>query len=330
MRDSTIEAFLSRADWGNSNRLHLAGDASNRRYERIERRGTDETAILMDAPDQGTGSIPPFVQMTELLRDADLSAPEIYAADPEAGLLLLEDLGDGLFSRVLERDRSQEVALYEAAVDALIHVQRIVPPGWVAAFDAVEMAEAVRLTFNWYASSSEPAAQDKTVELIKEALEQTLAAEPPVLMLRDFHAENLLWLPKRVGIARVGLLDYQDARTCHPVYDLVSLLQDARRDVGEAAAAAAMQRFAQKGGFDVEAIAASAAVLGMQRNLRILGVFARLSRRDGKQGYVGLIPRVWAHLMRDLESPELSVLRDRLIKMLPEPSPSFLEAMRHP
>lgn len=152
----------------------------------------------------------------------------------------------------------------------------------------------------------------------------------PVLIQRDYHAENLLWLPEREGIERVGLLDFQDAMSGHPAYDLVSLLQDARRDVAPEVEEAMIIRYLEKSGFDDSSYRAAYAVLGVQRNLRILGVFARLGQDHGKPHYVDLIPRVWNHLIRDLDHPALAPVAEKLRAELPEPTPENLERLKQP
>jgi hypothetical protein len=149
-----------------------------------------------------------------------------------------------------------------------------------------------------------------------------------VLALRDFHAENLVWLPDRAGVARVGLLDFQDAEAGHPAYDLVSLLKDARRDLAPGLEQEMIDRFLSRTGCDPERFAAAYAALGAQRNLRILGVFARLSMHFGKPHYVDLIPRVWAHLTASLRHPALAPLARRVADDLPEPTPDILASLK--
>ena len=152
---------------------------------------------------------------------------------------------------------------------------------------------------------------------------------PAVTVLRDYHAENLIWLPEREGARRAGLLDFQDAWIGHRAYDLVSLLQDARRDVSEETAAACMRHYLDGSGLDAERFEAACAVLGAQRNLRILGVFARLAVTRGNPRYIDLVPRVWHHLERDLAHPALAEVR-RILDVLPAPTPSVLERLRTP
>jgi N-acetylmuramate 1-kinase len=323
-RDAQIGAFLRRAGWGTAQRRPLAGDASNRRYLRLFD-DTGATAVLMDAPPDRGEDVRPFLTIARHLASIGLSAPAVLAEDARAGLLLLEDLGDGLFAR-LATDPALEATLYVAAAETLAALHALPPPEGLVRFTPDTMADLARLIFDWYASGTEGG--EELVSLLKEALARTAPA-PTVLSLRDFHAENLLWLPDRAGPARVGLLDFQDAVIAHPAYDLVSLLHDARRDVHDATRAATIRRFLDLTGQDAAPFMAAAAALSAQRNLRILGVFARLAGRDGKTGYLRFLPRVWRNLHRDLEHPALSRLRAAALRLLPPPE-SFLNEARCP
>jgi aminoglycoside/choline kinase family phosphotransferase len=322
-RDAIVAAFAARAGWGDADRLPLAGDASNRRYLRL-RRGA-ETAVLMDAPPERGEDVRPFVKIARHLCALGLSAPAILAAQETDGLLLLEDLGDGLFARLAPADPGIETALYLAAAEALAAIQGAAPPTGLTRFTPDVMADLARLVFDWYAPLTPPSdAEDMTARL-RDTLART-APEPTVLSLRDFHAENLLWLPERAGPARVGLLDFQDAVVAHPAYDLVSLLNDARRDVAEVTRAATMRRFLDLTGHAEAPFAAASAALSVQRNLRILGVFARLAGRDGKTGYLRFLPRVWRLLLRDLDHPALGEVRDAALRLLPPPEAILQES----
>jgi aminoglycoside/choline kinase family phosphotransferase len=194
------------------------------------------------------------------------------------------------------------------------------------------MADRAGLAAIWYrpgagAGVADPAGLRALTDACRDVLEAA-ADGPPILALRDFHAQNLIWLPDRSGPARVGLLDFQDAMASHPVYDLVSLLEDARRDVPADLRAAMMARFAERSGMARPRLDAAAAVLGAQRALRILGVFARLSMHFDKPGYVALVPRVWAHLQRDLAHPAAAPLRAAVAAILPEPTQAALDSLR--
>lgn len=322
-RDAAIAAFADRAGWGTADRRPLAGDASNRRYLRLQMGAG--TAVLMDAPPDRGEDVRPFVKIARHLSALGLSAPAILAADEAAGLLLLEDLGDGIFAHLASADPTMETPLYLAAAGALAALQSAPPPADLTRFTPEVMADLSRLVFDWYAPDTSPQDAADVTARLRDALARTAPA-PTVLSLRDFHAENLLWLPDRAGAARVGLLDFQDAVVAHPAYDLVSLLADARRDVAEQTRAATVRHFLDLTGHAETTFTSAAAALSVQRNLRILGIFARLARRDGKTGYLRFLPRVWRLLLRDLGHPALADLRDSALCLLPPPEAAIREA----
>ena len=235
-RAEEIGAFLAREGWGWAERTPLAGDASARRYERL-RRGF-QRAILMDMPPESGLDVRPFLAVTAWLRAGRFSAPEVLGADRARGLVLLEDLGDDLFATLCAEHPSREPGLYRAAVEALADLQRRPPPGedvgWTPPpYDLAFLMREVRLVPEWYlpAATGAPVPPDLAAEYDALAATALLAvATPQVPVLRDYHAENLLWLPRRRNHARVGMLDYQDMLLGHPAYDLISLLEDARRD----------------------------------------------------------------------------------------------------
>jgi len=349
MRAAERRAFLGAAGWGAAASHPLAGDASTRRYERLSL--GDRRAILMDAPPAAeTAPCPPgasveeraalgynalarlagskleaYVCIASELRVARLSAPEIYAHDPGAGFALLEDLGDALFSRAIAAG-DDEATLYQAAVDALLVLHdRRAPLEIVCAgakhrlldYDEAALAAELSLLMDWYwphACGAAPSAQMKTDFLAAwEAPLARLRNGPQTLVLRDFHADNLIWLPERDGPARAGLLDFQDAVVGHPAYDLVSLLQDVRRDVSPALEATLTERYAaaaaRRSSFDADGFRDAYAVLGAQRNTKIVGIFARLADRDGKTAYLDYLPRAKALLSANLAHPALAPVR---------------------
>jgi N-acetylmuramate 1-kinase len=323
-RAEETTAFVARAGWGQAARRHLAGDASERRYERL-RLGA-ATAVLMDNPPGGTDDPAAFATMARHLRSLGLSAPEILAEDLTQGFLLLEDLGDDLFARLLQADPSREAQLYTAAVNALLQLQSAPAPAGLPNLSANDWADAASFAPDWYAFAATGSKPDTGP--FRTALTDTLRANadgPRVLILRDFHAENLLWLPGRTGPARVGILDFQLGQLGQPGYDLVSLLQDARRDVAPATEAAMIARFTAATGLDPTVFTAHYATLGAQRALRILGVFARLCLVAGKPQYLKLIPRVWGQLQRNLAHPALAPLRRVCVDLLPAPTPDLLQ-----
>jgi aminoglycoside/choline kinase family phosphotransferase len=310
-RQGHLTRFLAAAGWGAAERRHLAGDASDRRYERL-RLGA-ATAVLMDSPPGGADDPAAFVAMARHLRSLGLSAPDILAEDLDHGFLLLEDLGDDLFARLLVADPGRETQLYAAATDCLLHLQSSPAPTGLPNLSAAYWATAAGFALDWYAFAATGTRPDPAAFLDRmTAVLRAHADGPRVLILRDFHAENLLWLPGRAGLARVGLLDFQLGQSGQPGYDLVSLLQDARRDVAPATEAAMIARFAVARGEDPDHFGAHYATL------------ARLCLVAGKPQYVPLIPRVWRQLQANLAHPALAALRAICEDLLPVPTPDVL------
>ncbi len=316
--------FLAKSGWSHATQMHLAGDASNRRYLRLTR--GNETAVLMDAPPALGEDVRPFVAITNHLRDLGLSAPRIMFQDSANGFLLIEDLGDALFARLIQAQPHMEHGLYCAAVDVLVQLHNRPPPDGLLDYTPAKMAAFLSPVFEWY----HPATPDEA-RLITSEMEAALSEHcqaTPVMALRDYHAENLLWLPDRNGIKRTGLLDYQDAVMAHPSYDLVSLLQDARRDVPAQIQTDMIARYVKATSVDPKAFRVAYNAQGAQRNLRILGIFARLCIVAKKPAYVDLIPRVWGHLKSDLSDPSLNALRSLVFNTLPEPTPEILQRLK--
>lgn len=328
-RDLVATALLAGTRWADAVRKPLAGDASNRKYERLTL-GSGETAVLMDADPEKGEDVRPFLRIARWLSDQGLSAPEIYAEDCDFGFLLIEDLGDDLFARIILREPDLETPLYESATDLLADLSRATLPK-LSAYDPTLMADLASLAFSKYAdgiNGTEDAQRASTFRKRFEKLLAELTSGPKMVIQRDFHAENLLWLGDRTGTARVGLLDFQDAMIGHPAYDLVSLLQDVRRDVPAAIEAKMIDRFIAATGLNDHAFRVAYAALGVQRNLRILGVFARLGMEHGKPHYVDMIPKVWDHLQRDLDHPALASIAPMVRESLPFPTPENLGKLK--
>ncbi|MFY0692976.1 MAG: phosphotransferase [Paracoccaceae bacterium] len=330
-RQTQSTRFLSQAGWADAEREKIAGDASGRSYERLHRSDAT-TAVLMDAPSEKGEDIRPFVHIANHLRATGLSAPEILFADPVAGFLLLEDLGDDLFARILAQRPEHELGLYTTAADVLVALQSAELPPDPAPYGAAQMTEAALLAPDWYLTYGGP---DTPSEALREEYQALvtrllgpLAEIDPVLVLRDYHAENLIWLPERTGTARVGLLDFQDAMLGHPAYDLASLLKDARRDVTPATQDAVISHFLDRTGMDRARFLRDYALCSAQRNLRIVGVFTRLCVRDGKRHYPDMIPRVWDNLMGDLAHPELEDLNTFIGRNFPAPTSDILHRIK--
>lgn len=324
-RAESAAAFITGSGWGDAEIRPLAGDASNRRYDRLFK-PSGETAVFMDAPPAKGEDVRPFVSIARHLSACGLSAPEILFEDSKSGFLLIEDLGDRIFAREMSARPELEWPLYEAAIDVLTHLHRHRPPALLR-YDAETTVSLAALAYDWYQLGATGQTDDAQKALFRDALHAILAPFDnglSVLIQRDYHAENLLWLPDRDGVARVGLLDFQDAMIGHPVYDLVSILQDARRDVSAKIEQQMMERFMAHSTLAPREFAIAYSVFGAQRSLRILGVFSRLCMRDGKAHYVDLIPRVWQHLKRNLAHPVLAPVADLINDHLPVPSPQVL------
>ncbi|MDF1854933.1 phosphotransferase [Pseudooceanicola sp.] len=328
-RSELCDRFLAASDLSGATRVPVSGDASNRRYERIVAPGGP--VILMDAPPEKGEDVRPFVEIANHLRGLGLSAPKVLAAETETGFLLLEDLGDDLFARLLAPgvavDDTDENRLYTAATDLLLMLRDAPLPPGIGGYDPAQMAELAALMFDWYLAAPQPEARQTFVAAMGDALTEH-SGDTSVLVLRDYHAENLIWLPDRTAEARVGLLDFQDALAGHPAYDLVSLVQDARRDVSPALEPELIRHYCRASHTDQAEFEAAYFLLGAQRNLRILGVFARLCLRDSKPHYLDLMPRVWAHLVRDLAHPALADVAALLTPILPAPTPARLAQLR--
>ena len=328
-RAASLERFIHDAGWNSARRAPLKGDASRRSYTRLHR-DNGETAMLMDAPPEAGEDVRPFVKITRYLQEQGLTPPNILAEDQNAGFLLLEDLGDGIYARLLEKDPGQELTYYTAAADVLAHLHEATTPQ-LEPYNAQVMTDLAGLAFDWYQLGAKGCVNEgerKAFSTEMFRLLEPLDATRQVVVLRDYHAENLLWLPDRDGLARVGLLDYQDAMLGHPAYDLVSVLRDARRDVSPMTEAEVLRHYIRSTQTDEGDFLKAYALLGVQRNVRILFIFARMSMAFAKPHYVDLIPRVWNHIVDLIDRPELATLGDTIFAALPEPTPDILERLK--
>ena len=297
------QEFLAAAGWAGARIEPLAGDASFRRYFRVI--GEQGSAVLMDAPPPHEDP-QPFVRVAEWLASVGLSAPEILARDMDRGLLLLGDFGDWRLREFLDGDPSRERDLYEVATDVLVHLHRHPPMPGLPVHGLDQWLTEVMLFPDWYCD-----ALDLSVDVGAYRRAWTEVLEPvaadglgPVTVLRDYHAENVMLVRGREGIAHFGLLDFQDALGGHPAYDLASVLEDARRDVAPAIERAMIDRYMAATGQGA-AFEQAYWALAAQRNTRILGVFTRLWKRDNKPHYRRFQPRMWGLLERDLAQPGL-------------------------
>jgi tRNA threonylcarbamoyl adenosine modification protein YjeE len=349
-----IHHFLEEAGFGTAERTHVQGDASTRAYERLA--FGKRHAILMNAPRRPDGppvkdglpysaiahlaeDVKPFVAMSRGLRERGFSAPAVYAADMAEGLLILEDLGS---EAVVAGDPPTPIEeRYAAAVDLLVALHRRYQPTTLPLAPAVEYKLPaydlpayhieLELLLDWYlphrGTAVDAAGRERFTELWNAVLQRPLTAEV-TWVLRDYHSPNLLWLPEREGIARVGVLDFQDAMMGPPAYDLVSLTQDARIDVPESLEEGLLARYmkarrAADRSFDFGNFFETYAVLGAQRATKVLGIFSRLDRRDGKPQYLRHRPRVWRALRRSLAHPALRELKAWYDANVPPPPPNL-------
>lgn len=351
-----MKDFLARTGWGDAAIAPLPGDASTRRYARLDLGG--RKAMLMDQPQNAEAPTAPvgaseearralgynavarlagadcarFVAAAQWLRAHGLAAPDIYEADPAQGFVILEDLGDALFAEVLA-DGGDEKELYEHAVEVLAQIHAGDAPASLSAnkplfdYDLTALMAEADLLIEWFlplALSRKPTAEETAEHqgLWRTVLSNTLRNRR-VFVHRDYHAQNLLWLPQRSGVARVGLIDFQDAVAGSQAYDLISLIEDARRDVSPALAQTTTAHYlaamrAQGAHLDEQAFRHEMAVMAAQRNAKIVGIFARLYKRDGRAHYLAFLPRVWGYLERDLAHPALADLRAWYDRVIPK------------
>lgn len=342
-RAARLEALLSQTGFAGAVRTPVSGDASTRSYERLDIGG--RSAILMNAPPRAESApCPPlatpeeraalgynavarlaasrveaFAALAPHLRAIGLSAPEIYGVDVEAGYCVLEDMGAGLYWSMLG-EGADPAPLYDAAIDALVQAAAFPSPGkltcaggfWpILTYDHTALQAEAALLPDWFLPHQlNRPISDEARAAWTAAWETCLAGldlDEPRIVLRDYHSPNLMWLPQRAGLARAGVLDFQDALAGHPAYDVASLLEDARRDVPPDFADAYLARYISRSGVDGEAFRAAFAILAAQRNAKIIGVFARLKYRDGKPHYVSdHQPRVIRYFRRNLEAPALA------------------------
>ena len=365
-RTAEARAFLEDAGWGAGTLAPLPGDASTRRYARVMLNG--RRAMLMDQPQSAEEPPCPanaspeerralgynavarlagadcarFVAAAGFLRARGLSAPDVFSADTENGFVLMEDLGDTRFDDALGNG-ADSLQLYGDAIDALVRLQVEPAPDTLApgrplySYDETAQLAEIDLMTQWFVPVAlGRAAREEEVEEHRALWRTALLkvhGHAPVFVHRDYHAQNLMWLPERDGAARAGVIDFQDAVAGTRSYDLISLIEDARRDVPPDIAAAMRERHlaalrAHGVAVDGDAHHAEIAVMAAQRNAKIAGIFARLYRRDGKPRYLDYLPRVWGHLNRDLEHPALAPLKawyDATIPLETRGTPRALE-----
>jgi hypothetical protein len=349
-RFAAARRFLADSGWDEADPSYVNGDASARSYIRLA--APQDSALLMDWPKAPDGppirgnrpysqiarlaeDVRPFVAVAKALRQAGLAAPEVLAGDLDRGFLLIEDFGDAVYTRLAARGADM-LGPYRLAVDALLRLRRLPAPvglpvdgGGVhtpALYDRDALGIETELLVDWYlpairGEATPPASRDSFTRLWCAQFDWLLA-QPSGWVLRDFHSPNLVLRPGGEGLDRLGILDFQDALRGHPAYDLVSLLQDARLDLPpgiepELFAYYCERAAAEDAAFDAPAFARAYRLLGAQRNTKILGIFARLARRDGKRAYLQHMPRVARYLAADLTHPDLAALKAWYDRELP-------------
>jgi aminoglycoside/choline kinase family phosphotransferase len=346
-RAPALNDLLAETGFARAERRPLAGDASTRRYERLI--GPAGTAILMIAPPSSesppcpagadedarvalgwnacsrlaASRVEAFVAVAGHLQHLGFSAPRIFGVDTVNGYAVIEDLGDALYAEVL-RNGADEVGLYEAAAEVLAALHQRPIPRWLPApegdawplldYDRLALSVNADLFVEWLPRAMPDIRIDDAASARWERVRDNLIAQalefPRAFTIRDYHAENLIWLPEREGVRRVGLLDFQDAVRGWRAWDFSMLLHDARRDVSPAAAQASIRRYLSQTGADEAGFAHELCVLGALNTLRILGIFSRLISRDNRPRYREFMPREWGHLARITGHPALSELRD--------------------
>lgn len=312
-----LNEFLASAGFADAEILPVAGDASFRRYFRLQR-PDGRSAILMDAPPPHEDP-KPFIDIAEYLSGHDFHAPEIFAKDLTRGLVILEDFGDHRMREHLDAVPGDEKAIYSQAIDTLIRL-RGVEPADVPRYDEAAYLREANLLTEWYMPAMGLNVDQVGYDRLWRGLLDPIAGERHhcVTTLRDYHAENIMLLDG----GKQGIIDFQDALVGHPAYDLVSLLQDARRDVSPELEAEMLDYYVRATGVGGE-FGHHYALLGAQRNIKIIGIFTRLWKRDGKPRYLDFLPRMWTLLERDLNHPELAELKDWIDNHIPQETRSI-------
>ena len=324
-RADAIAAFLAANGWGGAHRVLLADDASFRRYERLY--GRQDRAVLMDAPPPHE-DVQPFVAVSAILNHLGFSAPRVLAQDAGQGLLLLEDLGDDRMAGRVDAGGGDAERFYALATDTLIALHDawdaadVLPAPAPPPYDTAKLVESeAMLLADWYAPAVgvrlDADARGAWAAAWHTALTPALAL-PHTLVLRDYFPDNLMYCPDRSGVRACGLLDFQDAVIGPCAYDLMSLLQDARRDVPAQIEETMLRRYLDaRPSLDPQALRTGYTVLAAQRHAKVIGIFTRLAHRDGKPAYLRHIPRLWRMLETSLAEPALAPVKTWLDTHLP-------------
>lgn len=306
-----LDHFLDAVGWSRAQVEPLPGDASFRRYFRI-RNASGRTAMLMDAPPPHEDPRP-FLHVAKYLVGQGFRAPEVYGEDLSRGLILIEDFGDARMREHVDAHPEDERAIYVQAVETLVELGKA-PVANISPHDEAAYLRETALLAEWYMPTMAlPVDSMEYADLWRRSLSPLFDRQwQHVTVLRDYHAENIMLLPDGAQ----GLIDFQDALAGHPAYDLVSILQDARRDVSPELEVAMLDHYLSRASAGVD-FDLHYALLGAQRNAKIIGIFTRLWKRDGKERYLGFLPRMWGLLERDLAHPGLVELRDWFDRNIP-------------
>ena len=310
-----LHSFLGDTEWEGAEIAPLVGDASFRRYFRLKMAG--RSAMLMHAPPPHEDPRP-FLHVAHWLENNGMRTPHIFAENAGDGWVLIEDFGDQRMREWIDDHTDDERSVYARAIDTLVALHKL-PPGPFEPYDLPVYRREVDLFVEWYCPAMGlEVDRGGWSEAWQSALTPLLERQTPgVTVLRDYHAENIMLLEPGEAGGDQGLIDFQDALVGHPAYDLVSLLQDARRDVSQELETAMLERYRAAAEPD-DSFEADYARLGVQRNAKIVGIFTRLWKRDGKARYLSMIPRVWAAMERDLAHPGMAPVAEWFAANVPQ------------
>ena len=312
-----LESFLNKNNIKPRELILMKGDASNRVYSRLYHK--DKSMILMD--DQDPINLNKFLNVLDTFLKIKLSVPEVFYKDSDKGFALMEDFGEETYTNYINKNLEHDL-IYESAIDVLLRIQKEAVPKYLEYFSERRVVEEVSIFLDWAVPFY---FKDPINEKLKNnfidcwsKFGKVIFSKSNVITHFDYHIDNLIWLKDRHGLRRVGVLDFQDALIGPPVYDLVSLLQDARRDVDDDLQKKLMNKFLTHYKYSMDEFNFLYDCVGAQRNTRILGVFARLKLRDGKGSYLKHMNRVWGYLKKNLQNPQLRDLYNCYIDFFPE------------
>ncbi|MDF2964823.1 MAG: phosphotransferase [Rickettsiaceae bacterium] len=321
-REKLKREFIERNGYGSFDVVNLPADASFRTYARLIK--GEESFILMDSPPEHY-NLEPFVKIGTHLLNAGFSAPKLFEQDHENGFMILEDLGTVSVNNLLSSDGSKETEelIYKKIIRLLIQIQETPAPKGLSLYTKELLIKEAEIFLDWFLPilHGEATAYDLKEEYsyLWNKIFNSIDLKEECLTLRDFHVDNLMYMEERNNLNQIGLLDFQDALIGSPAYDLVSLVEDARRDIDATLASELINYYLSLiPAYNRKDFLAQYSILGAQRNIRILGVFARKATRDKNSRYLSFVPRVRKHLDKDLTHPLLAPLKDWLNKVAPQ------------